>query len=84
MKTTWYFDNRVLPKRPEITLAICSTVLANPIHQEMQPNGRIRFWGEVVFAGETTPRIVRVVLLDDGETVHTEFIDSGFRGRGSV
>ena len=29
--------------------------------------------------GEDTPRILRVVTLADGETVHNAFFDRGFR-----
>ncbi len=29
--------------------------------------------------GETVPRILRVVTLEDGETIHNAFFDRGFR-----
>jgi hypothetical protein len=41
--------------------------------------GRIRFWGKIVPEGETQTRILRVVTLEDGETVHNAFFDRGFR-----
>ena len=82
MKTTRYFDERVRPKRPEIDPAWCAAVIARPLRREAQPNGRIRFWGEVAVPGEAIPRILRVVTLDDGETVHNAFFDRRFRGRG--
>ena len=35
--------------------------------------------GEVTRPGETVPRVLRVVTLDDGETIHNAFFDRGFR-----
>ena len=83
MKTTWYFDQRVLPKRPEIDPAWCLDVLADPLHTEVQTDGRIRFWGEVLLRGENEPRIIRVVTLEDGETIHNAFLDRDFRRAGT-
>ena len=39
----------------------------------------MRFWGEATRAGEDTPRILRVVTLAYGETIHNAFFDRGFR-----
>ena len=50
-----------------------------PLRREVQPDGRVRFWGEAMRPGEDTPRILRVVTLADGETVHNAFFDRGFR-----
>ncbi len=79
MKTTRYFDEQVLRKRPYIELDWCLEVIAAPIRREEQADGRIRFWGEITRPGETHPRILRVVTLDDGETIHNAFFDRGFR-----
>ena len=83
MKTTRYFDERVRPKRPEIDPAWCAAVIADPLQREDQPDGRIRFWGEIGLPGEPFPRILRVVTLDDGETVHNAFFDRRFQRRGA-
>ena len=83
MKTTSHFDNETLRDRPYLSLALCIEALNNRIHREEQPDGRIRIWGMVMIPGESRQRILRVVLLEDGETVHTAFIDSGF-GRRSI
>ena len=83
MKTTAYFDNSVLAKRPYLNAEICVAVIANHICKKLQPNGRIRFWGEVVLPGYGAPRIVRVVTLADGVTIHNGFIDSHFRRRAT-
>lgn len=81
MKTTWYFENRVLPERPEIDARWCLDVIAHPIRTEVQVDGRIRLWGEVLLPGQDEPRIMRVVTLEDGETIHNAFLDRSFRRR---
>ena len=47
MKTTRYFDEQVRRKRPYIELAWCEGVISAPLRRETQPDGRIRYWGEV-------------------------------------
>ena len=79
MKTTPYFDEQVRRKRPYIEPAWCVAVIASPLRREEQPDGRIRFWGEVALPRENESRILRVVTLDDGETIHNAFLDRGFR-----
>ena len=79
LKTTRYFREQVLRKRPYIEPAWCSQVVAAPLRRQVQPGGRIRFWGEIVRPGETTLRVLRVVTLEDGETVHNAFFDRNFR-----
>ena len=54
-------------------------VVAARLRREDQADGRISFWGEVQRQGEPTPRILRVIALADGETVHNAFFDCGFR-----
>ena len=75
MKTTWYFDNRVLPRRPELRMEWIQSVLDNPLQAEVEPNGRIRHWGFI----EERNRYLRVVTESDGETVHNAFLDRRFR-----
>ncbi len=79
MKTTRYFEEQVLPRRPYIDMAWCEAALANPIRREVQPDGRIRLWVKVTAPGETRSRYLRVVTLDDGVTVHNAFFDRDFR-----
>ena len=82
MKTTRYFEEQVLRKRPYIERAWCAAVVAAPLRREVQPDGRIRHWGEILRPGATVPHFLRVVTLEDGETVHNAFFDRNFR-RGS-
>lgn len=79
MRTTRYFDEQVLRRRPYLDVALCAAVVAQPLRTEVQPDGRVRCWGEVTLPGEAAPRILRVVLLEDGETVHNAFLDRSFR-----
>lgn len=79
MKTTRYFEEQVLRKRPYIQREWCSEVLANPIRVQHQPDGRVKYWGKVLLAGEMQPRFLRVVTLQDGETILNAFLDRNFR-----
>ncbi|MFQ5341224.1 MAG: hypothetical protein ACE5F6_06710 [Anaerolineae bacterium] len=74
MKTTRYFEEQVLRKRPYIQREWCERALLDPVRQEVQPDGRIRFW---IFIPELG-KYLRVVTLEDGETVHNAFPDRGF------
>jgi len=78
MKTTRYFEEQVLPKRPYLNREWCVEAIAHPIRREIQNDGRIRLWGEVV-TDKGTRYVLRVVTLDDGETVHNAFFDRNFR-----
>jgi hypothetical protein len=74
--TTPYFRNEVLRKRPYLTIAICRTVIGKPYRKEIQPDGRVKFWGKIEELGE---KYLRVVTLEDGITIHNAFLDRGFK-----
>ena len=67
-----------MTKRPYIRREWCEQALRNPAHREVQPDGRVRHW---VFV-EELGRYLRVVTLEDGETVHNAFPDRDFQGGG--
>lgn len=75
MKTTRYFEEQVLRKRPYLQREWCERVLVRPIARRVQPDGRIRFWGTIPELGG---RVLRVVTLADSETVHNAFPDRRF------
>ncbi len=79
MKTTRYFEEQVLRKRPYIDRDWCLKVIAKPLRRQTQGDGRVRFWGEVVGPRLGRTRILRVVTLEDGETIHNAFFDRGYR-----
>ena len=74
MKTTRYFEEQVLRKRPYLKREWCEKALRNPIRWEVQPDGRINYW---IFE-EEAGKYLRVVTLEDGETVHNAFFDCDF------
>ena len=77
MKQTPYFKNRVLRQRPYIRLEWCEETVRNPEHSETQPDGRIRHWRYFDELG----KYLRVVTLEDGETLHNAFPDRRFQPR---
>ena len=79
MSTTRYFDEQVLRKRPYLTIEMCRAVLAAPLRTVVQGDGRVRHWGAVILPGEEEARILRVVTLEDGETIHNAFLDRDYR-----
>ena len=74
VKTTRYFEEQVLRKRPYIRREWCERALVEPARREVQQDGRIRFWTYVPELG----RHLRVVTLEDGETVHNAFPDRDY------
>jgi hypothetical protein len=75
----WLEDHRllreqVLRKRSYLQIGWIERVLAHPAQHSVQPDGRIRFWGFVAELG----RWLRVVTLEDGQTVHNAFPDRDF------
>jgi hypothetical protein len=76
VKTTRYFEEQVLRKRPYIRREWCERILASPLRRELQPDGRIRYWGAVPELGG---RVLRVITLEDGETIPNAFPDRDFR-----
>ncbi len=76
MKVTRYFEAmRVRPDRALIQDAWIERALHAPIRETVQADGRIRRWAQIP---EAEGRYLRVVLLEDGETVHNAFFDRGF------
>jgi hypothetical protein len=77
MKTTDYFqERRKEPDREWIEDEWIERVLLSPEHEEVQSNGRIRRRGRIV---EANNRVLHVVVLEDGETVHNAFFDRRFK-----
>ena len=77
MKFTQYFlHTHQREDRKGIEMKWIEEVVANPVNEERQIDGRIRRWGKVPEAGS---KYLRVILLEDGETVHNAFFDRTFR-----
>ena len=50
--------------------------MQHPLREAIQADGRIRRWAKIA---EMDDRVLRSVLLPDGETVHNAFFDRTFR-----
>ena len=74
VKTTRYFEEQVLRKRPYLKVEWCEEALRNPIRTMIQLDGRRRFWVFTPALG----KVLRVVTLADGETIHNAFPDRDF------
>jgi len=61
------------------TAGLCEQVVASLLCTITQADGRIRHWGRITLPGEEKARILRVVTLADGVTLHKAFIDCDFR-----
>ena len=76
MKTTKYFDSiRTRLDRSVIQSRWIQFDIENSERTEIQADGRIRKWAKIK---EMENRYLRVILLDDGETVRNAFFDRGF------
>ena len=76
MKTTRYFQyTRKRPDRILIKDDWIEFVINNPVKVEVQSDGRIRKWAKITEVN----KYLRVILLDDGETVHNAFFDRAFK-----
>ena len=51
-------------------------VYFHPTAEVLQEDGRIRRWAPIP---EANNRYLRVVILEDGETIHNAFFDRSFR-----
>ncbi len=76
-KTTEYFKfMKQRPDRAHIKDEWIEQAINTPIHQEIQSDNRIRRWAKIT---ENENRYLRIVLLEDGETVHNAFFDRRFK-----
>ena len=48
----------------------------NPVKEEIQSDGRIKRWAKI---SEANDKYLRIILLEDGETIHNAFFDSSFK-----
>jgi len=72
MKRTGYYEyTRLRPDRSRIKEEWIRQAIDTPDEEQVQADGRVRRWTWVPEEG----RFLRVVLLEDGETVHNAFFD---------
>jgi hypothetical protein len=75
LKTDTHFEERIVER--DIRREWCERVVANPIEERRQYNGRYRMWGFIVERG----KFLRVVLLEDKETYYTATWDRRYKVR---
>lgn len=76
MKTTEYFKYmRRRPDRAIIKDEWITRAVQFPQKKEVQSDGRIRKWGWI----SEENKFLRVILLEDDETVHNAFFDRSFK-----
>ena len=69
------------PDRAAIHLEWIESVIAHPVREQIQRDGRIRRWAPIA---EMDGRYLRVILLADGETVHSAFLTARSGHENSV
>ena len=76
MKFTQYFlFVRQRPDRAIIKEEWILETINNPLKTVQQSDGRIRKWKFI----EEVGKHLRVILLEDGETIHNAFFDRNFK-----
>ena len=73
---TEYFNyTRTRPDRAAIKDEWIMRAIETPIREEIQSDGRIRRW---TLVPEFQNKALRVIILEDGQTVHNAFFDRDF------
>ncbi len=76
MKKTQYFEyTRKRPDRAQIKDNWIKYVIDNPEKTQTQSDGRIRRWAKIAEVN----KYLRVILLEDRETVHNAFFDRSYK-----
>ena len=75
-KTRYFEAMRARKDRVSIEDDWIEAVIAHPEKTSVQADGRIRKWAKIPQAND---KYLRVVLLEDEETLHNAFFDRGFR-----
>jgi len=74
--TQYFLHMRQRPDRAKIRMEWIEETVKNPVHTEIQSDGRIRKWRKIKGEG----KFLRVILLPDGKTIHNAFFDRSFKG----
>jgi hypothetical protein len=76
VKTTQYFEQvRKRSDRAAIRDEWINHVVEHAEKTEVQSDGRIRKWARIAETG----KFLRVILLEDGQTIHNAFFDRSFK-----
>jgi len=61
--------------KPPALPEVYDYVINHPLKTEIQSDGRIKKWAKI----NDVDKFLRVILLEDGETVHNSFFDRSFK-----
>lgn len=75
-KSNYFLYVKKRQDRADILDIWIEMTIKNPIRTEVQSDGRIRKWSFIDEKG----KYLRVILLEDGITVHNAFFDRRFKG----
>ena len=76
MKFTQYFlTTQLRDDRKSIKQEWIEFVYNNPVLEEIQIDGRIKRWAFI----EEVGKYLRIIILDDRETIHNAFFDRSFK-----
>lgn len=73
----YFLYTRIRADRKIILEAWIEQVILHPEDEEIQEDGRIRRWATIAKFGN---KWLRVILLEDGETLHNAFFDRDHGG----
>jgi hypothetical protein len=76
MKWTRRFELKML-MRPEVEWEWCARVLKSPVEVIEQGDGSFKMWGYIEEAG----KYMRVITLEDRETLENAFLDRSYTRR---
>ncbi len=77
-QTEYFRHTRQRPDRAGIKDEWIEQAIHQPEAEEMQSDGRIRRWARI---SGFQNRALRVILLEDGQTVHNAFFDRDYEER---
>ena len=72
--SNYFIHTRQRPDRKNIKIEWIEQVYNFPEHQMLQSDGRKRMWGYI----EEMEKYLRIVVLEDQETIHNAFFDRNF------
>ena len=72
----YYLHTKNRPDRAIIKEEWIQKAFDDPIKTEIQKDGRIRKWVKI----NELDKYLRVILLEDGKTIHNAFLDRRFKG----
>ena len=74
--TQYFLYTRQRNDRSSIKEEWIEFVISNPLKKEIQKDKRIRIWGKIK---DADGKYLRVILLEDGITLHNAFFDRTFK-----